>query len=180
MDQRIRHHLRKLIWIAWKKPIIRNRNLVKLGIDPERAWKSSCQRKRSLVEFGTIAHESVQSRKRPFCKIRPVISPLYGDPLNEAPIAVTYDGRCERGGKPVLTRLAAQQPKWLWLAFSMALTLFKVFSVILNRVIRELQFRVSLFLACTVIGLTLGTGRLCVPSAYLCRKSGLPAIGPRH
>ena len=41
MDQRIRHHLRKLIWIAWKKPITRERNLVKLGIDPERAWKSS-------------------------------------------------------------------------------------------------------------------------------------------
>ena len=41
MDERIRHHLRKLIWIAWKKPRTRERNLVKLGIDPERAWKSS-------------------------------------------------------------------------------------------------------------------------------------------
>lgn len=41
MDQRIRHHLRKLIWIAWKKSKTRERNLVKLGIDPERAWKSS-------------------------------------------------------------------------------------------------------------------------------------------
>ncbi|WP_370758017.1 group II intron reverse transcriptase/maturase [Parasutterella sp.] len=41
MDERIRHHLRKLIWIAWKKPKTRERNLVKLGIDPGRAWKSS-------------------------------------------------------------------------------------------------------------------------------------------
>ena len=41
LDIHIRRHLRKLIWIAWKKPKTRARNLIKRGLDPQRAWKSS-------------------------------------------------------------------------------------------------------------------------------------------
>ena len=41
LDIHIRRHLRKLIWIAWKKPKTRARNLIQRGLDPQRAWKSS-------------------------------------------------------------------------------------------------------------------------------------------
>lgn len=41
LDIHIRRHLRKLIWIAWKKPKTREAALIRRGIDPERAWKSS-------------------------------------------------------------------------------------------------------------------------------------------
>ena len=41
LDIHIRRHLRKLIWIAWKKPKTRELNLIKRGIEPQRAWKSS-------------------------------------------------------------------------------------------------------------------------------------------
>ena len=37
----VRSHLRKLIWIAWKNPRTRERNLIKRGIAPRRAWKRS-------------------------------------------------------------------------------------------------------------------------------------------
>ena len=41
LDIHVRRHLRKLIWIAWKNPKTRERNLIKRGIAPQRAWKSS-------------------------------------------------------------------------------------------------------------------------------------------
>jgi RNA-directed DNA polymerase len=41
LDAHIRHHLRKLIWIAWKNPKTRERNLLKRGLPPFNAWKSS-------------------------------------------------------------------------------------------------------------------------------------------
>ena len=41
LDIHVRRHLRKLIWIAWKNPRTRERNLIKRGIAPQRAWKSS-------------------------------------------------------------------------------------------------------------------------------------------
>lgn len=41
LDVHIRRHLRKLIWIAWKNPKTRKTALIKRGLDPERAWKSS-------------------------------------------------------------------------------------------------------------------------------------------
>lgn len=41
LDIHIRRHLRKLIWIAWKKPKTRERELAKRGLDPYNAWKSS-------------------------------------------------------------------------------------------------------------------------------------------
>jgi RNA-directed DNA polymerase len=40
-DAHIRRHLRKLIWIAWKNPKTRERNLLKRGLPPFNAWKSS-------------------------------------------------------------------------------------------------------------------------------------------
>lgn len=41
IDIRIRKHLRKLQWIAWKRPRTRERELRRRGIDPYTAWKSS-------------------------------------------------------------------------------------------------------------------------------------------
>ena len=41
LDQWIRHHLRDIIWRQWKRTFPRARNLMKLGLDEERAWKSA-------------------------------------------------------------------------------------------------------------------------------------------
>ena len=41
LDQWIRHHLRVLIWRQWKKPFARARNLMRLGLEEERAWRSA-------------------------------------------------------------------------------------------------------------------------------------------
>ena len=40
-DIHIRRHLRKRIWIAWKRPKTRERELKRRGLDPYQAWKSS-------------------------------------------------------------------------------------------------------------------------------------------
>jgi RNA-directed DNA polymerase len=41
LDQWIRHPLRDIIWRQWKRPYPRSRNLMRLGLDEERAWKSA-------------------------------------------------------------------------------------------------------------------------------------------
>lgn len=41
LDIHIRRHLRKLVWIAWKRPKTRERELRKRGLPAEQAWKSS-------------------------------------------------------------------------------------------------------------------------------------------
>jgi len=41
LDGWVRRRLRCLLWRQWKRPWTRRRNLIALGIDPERAWKSS-------------------------------------------------------------------------------------------------------------------------------------------
>ena len=41
LDVHIRRHLRKLVWIAWKRPKTRERELRRRGLKAERAWKSS-------------------------------------------------------------------------------------------------------------------------------------------
>ena len=41
LDVHIRRHLRKLVWIAWKRPKTRERELRRRGLTAERAWKSS-------------------------------------------------------------------------------------------------------------------------------------------
>ena len=40
LDIHIRRHLRKLVWIAWKRPKTREREPRRRGLDKERAWKS--------------------------------------------------------------------------------------------------------------------------------------------
>ena len=98
------------------------------GTKPCETWNRSrksleefCQRKRSLVEFGTIAHES-SYQERPFCKIRPVLSPLYGDPLMKRPLRYRTMGAVREGrGNPSPTRSAAQQPMWTLLALELLL-----------------------------------------------------------
>ncbi len=41
LDIHIRRHLRKLIWIAWKRPRTRERELLRRGLNPYNAWKSA-------------------------------------------------------------------------------------------------------------------------------------------
>jgi len=41
LDQWLRRRLRCLLWRQWKRPATRRRRLIALGLDPERAWKSS-------------------------------------------------------------------------------------------------------------------------------------------
>jgi RNA-directed DNA polymerase len=40
LDGWVRHKLRCIIWRQWKQPSTRARNLVRLGLDEARAWKS--------------------------------------------------------------------------------------------------------------------------------------------
>ena len=41
LDIHIRRHLRKLVWIAWKRPRTRERELHRRGLDGFRAWESA-------------------------------------------------------------------------------------------------------------------------------------------
>ena len=41
VNQWIRHHLRKILWIQWKHPITRRRKMIQLGVYPERARKAA-------------------------------------------------------------------------------------------------------------------------------------------
>ena len=41
LDIHIRRHLRKLMWIAWRRPRTRERELRRRGLDGFRAWKSA-------------------------------------------------------------------------------------------------------------------------------------------
>ncbi len=68
MDERIRHHLRKLIWIAWKRPKTRERNLIKLGLDPETAWKSSVNGRGAWWNSGQ-AHMNLAIKNRRFARL---------------------------------------------------------------------------------------------------------------
>jgi RNA-directed DNA polymerase len=68
MDERIRHHLRKLIWIAWKRPKTRARNLIKLGLDPETAWKSSMNGRGAWWNSGQ-AHMNLTIKNRRFARL---------------------------------------------------------------------------------------------------------------
>ncbi|WP_303326452.1 group II intron maturase-specific domain-containing protein, partial [Turicimonas muris] len=68
MDERIRHHLRKLIWIAWKRPKTRERNLIKLGLDPETAWKSSVNGRGAWWNSGQ-AHMNLTIKNARFARL---------------------------------------------------------------------------------------------------------------
>ena len=48
------------------------------------------------MEFRSIAHEP-SYQKRPFCKIRPVLSPLYGDSLMKRPLRYRTMGAVREG-----------------------------------------------------------------------------------
>ena len=41
LDQWIRHHLRCLLWRQWKRTLARAQNLMRLGLEEERAWRSA-------------------------------------------------------------------------------------------------------------------------------------------
>ncbi len=41
LDGWIRRHLRKILWLQWKRPFTRARNLMRLGLDEKRAWNSA-------------------------------------------------------------------------------------------------------------------------------------------
>ena len=41
LDGWIRRHLRQILWVQWKRSFTRAKNLMRLGLDEERAWKSA-------------------------------------------------------------------------------------------------------------------------------------------
>jgi RNA-directed DNA polymerase len=41
LDGWIRRHLRQVLWVQWKRPFTRAKNLMRLGIDEKRAWNSA-------------------------------------------------------------------------------------------------------------------------------------------
>ena len=102
------------------------------GAKPCETWNRSrksleefCQRKRSLVEFRAIAHES-SYQERPFCKIRPVLSPLYGDPLMKRPLRYRTMGAVREGrGNPSPYSISGSTTQVALVGVLTALTLFK-------------------------------------------------------
>ena len=98
MDERIRHHLRKLIWIAWKRPKTRERNLIKLGLDPETAWKSSVNGRGAWWNSGQ-AHMNLAIKNRRFARL----GLFYGDLLMKRPLRNRTVGAVRGGrGNPTL------------------------------------------------------------------------------
>ena len=41
LDGWVRRHLRKILWLQWKRPYTRAMNLMRLGLDEKRAWNSA-------------------------------------------------------------------------------------------------------------------------------------------
>ena len=41
LDQWLRHHLRCILWRQWKRAKTRGENLIRLGLEEERAWRSA-------------------------------------------------------------------------------------------------------------------------------------------
>jgi RNA-directed DNA polymerase len=41
LDGWVRRHLRKILWLQWKRPFTRAKNLMRLGLDEKRAWNSA-------------------------------------------------------------------------------------------------------------------------------------------
>jgi len=41
LDGWVRRHLRKILWLQWKRPFTRAKNLMRLGLDEQRAWNSA-------------------------------------------------------------------------------------------------------------------------------------------
>ena len=41
LDGWMRRHLRKILWLQWKRPFTRAKNLMRLGLDEKRAWNSA-------------------------------------------------------------------------------------------------------------------------------------------
>jgi len=41
LDGWVRRHLRKILWLQWKRSYTRAKNLMRLGFDEKRAWNSA-------------------------------------------------------------------------------------------------------------------------------------------
>ena len=54
MDIHVRRHLRKLVWIAWKNPKTRERELRRRGLPEEQAWKSSVNGRGAWWNAGAV------------------------------------------------------------------------------------------------------------------------------
>ena len=68
LDSLFRRHLRKLIWIAWKKPKKRERELARRGLDPFTAWKSSVNGRGAWWNAGA-AHMAIAFPNRVFARM---------------------------------------------------------------------------------------------------------------
>jgi RNA-directed DNA polymerase len=67
-DAHIRRHLRKLIWVAWKNPKTRERNLLKRGLPPFNAWKSSVNGRGKWWNAGA-PHMNIAFPRRVFARL---------------------------------------------------------------------------------------------------------------
>jgi RNA-directed DNA polymerase len=68
LDAHIRRHLRKLIWVAWKNPKTRERNLLKRGLPPFNAWKSSVNGRGKWWNAGA-PHMNIVFPRRVFARL---------------------------------------------------------------------------------------------------------------
>ncbi len=62
MDERIRHHLRKLIWIAWKRRKTRARESDQTRSGSRDRLEKFDEWQRCMVELGSSSHEPDHQR----------------------------------------------------------------------------------------------------------------------
>ena len=108
MDERIRHHLRKLIWIAWKRRKTEGKESDQTRSGSRDRLEKFDEWQRCMVELGSSSHEP-DHQEPPFCQIRVVFSPLYGDLLMKRPLRNRTVGAVRGTGNPTLYSMYTQQ-----------------------------------------------------------------------
>ncbi len=63
LDEWLRHRLRCILWRQWKRPRTRQSKLTALGLDEERAWKSSVNGRGAWWNSGTSHMNAAVPRK---------------------------------------------------------------------------------------------------------------------
>lgn len=72
LDGWLRRRLRCMLWRQWKRPRTRERNMIALGLRPERAWKSSVNGRGSWWNAGS--HHLKQALPNAYFEVRGLIS----------------------------------------------------------------------------------------------------------
>ncbi len=97
MDERIRHHLRKLIWIASEETEDKRTEPDQTRSGPGDRLEKFGKWQRCMVELGPGSHEP-DHQERPFRQIRVIFSPLYGDSLMKRPLRTRTVGAVRGDG----------------------------------------------------------------------------------